>query len=215
MTFKGKNFSSIRNSSKHAPKNTNHKQLKRFFVSKLVLIKPYQETNKIPCMTNKNKIMSFLLLFLFISGMVTVVFNPVLASELVEDSWSTKTPMNFERYNLGVVAVNGKIYAVGGLSNSDGVVGINERYNPKTDKGVTLEPMPTSRYNFAIAEYQGKIYCAGGTNSTGSLCSIIEVYDPATNEWSTKASLPRNVSPRYACVLNVRFSSQTGRICLH
>jgi len=92
-----------------------------------------------------------------------MIFSSVSSSsELVEDSWNTKTPMSQARSGLGVVAVDGKIYAIGGRTET-GFVGTNECYNPKTDKWITLKPMPTPRRSFAIAEYQDKIYCIGGS----------------------------------------------------
>ncbi|MDR0319034.1 MAG: hypothetical protein LBI09_03260, partial [Nitrososphaerota archaeon] len=40
--------------------------------------------------------------------------------------------MSQARYGLGVVAVGGLIYAIGGYTD-DGVVGINECYDPVSD----------------------------------------------------------------------------------
>lgn len=65
--------------------------------------------------------------------------------------------MTQARANLGVIAMDGKIYAIGGQTDDD-YVGTNERYDPKTDTWTTLEPMPTPRTNFATVEYQGKIW---------------------------------------------------------
>ena len=127
-------------------------------------------------------------------------FNSVLASsDYVENSWSTKTPMSQARSGLGVVAMGGKIYAIGGHTSFDdfgrqtNFVGTNECYDPKTDTWVMLEPMPTARHKFAIAECQNKIYCIGGHIVDGSrwiTYDTVEMYDPVTNSWSTKASLP-------------------------
>jgi len=119
-----------------------------------------------------------------------VTLNPVSAtSDITADSWNTKTSMSQARGGLGVVAVDDKIYAIGGKTVDGVIVGTNEQYDPKTDTWTTLKAMPTSRAYFAIVAYNGKIYCIGGTNSEGS-CAITEVYDTATDSWSTKASLP-------------------------
>ncbi|MDR2203205.1 MAG: hypothetical protein LBE76_02680 [Nitrososphaerota archaeon] len=134
--------------------------------------------------------MSFLFLFFFISGSFVSVFSSVSASELADDLWKTKMPMNQARNGLGVVTVDNKIYVIGGQAD-DGFVGTNERYDPKTDKWVTLKPMPTPRVNFAIAAFQGKIYCIGGESRDG-VCSGVEVYDVATDSWSAKKDVPFN-----------------------
>jgi N-acetylneuraminic acid mutarotase len=149
------------------------------------------------------KVIPFIILFFLISNSF-ITFNPVSAQKLVEDSWNTKTPMTQGRYNLGVIAVDGKIYAIGGEIGFVSYVNTNECYDPKTDKWSTLKSMPTPKKQFAIAAYQGKIYCMGGvvdhtTWPDGSLfseitCSLNEVYDITTNSWSTKAPMPINGS---------------------
>ena len=135
-----------------------------------------------------SKTVSFFLIFLFMCGTVTNAVNSVLAQELVEISWNSKASMQQARGGLGVVAVDGRVYAIGGKA-SGGFVGTNEQYDPKTDTWKILEPMPTSRAYFAIAAYQDKIYCIGGLNKNG-LCSVTEVYDTVTGSWSVKTSLP-------------------------
>ncbi|MDR2700248.1 MAG: hypothetical protein LBC12_05510 [Nitrososphaerota archaeon] len=137
-----------------------------------------------------NKIISVMLILFFITGLFVTVLSSVLASELVEDSWNTKTPMKQGRLDLGAVAANGKIYAIGGYADTIGFVGTNERYDPVTDKWVTLTSMPTPRNAFAIVAYQNKIYCIGG-GTNGSL-SVNEVYDVTTDSWNTIAPLPVN-----------------------
>ncbi|MCL2287831.1 MAG: hypothetical protein FWC33_01430 [Candidatus Bathyarchaeota archaeon] len=143
-----------------------------------------------------NNFVPFILLFIFISGLFTAVVSPV-SVKLIENSWNTKTPMSYARANLGVIAVDGKIYAIGGYTAINhewwgpyqtGFVGINECYDPKTDTWVTLKPMPTSRANFAIVAYQDKIYCMGGESRSG-IHNAVEVYDIATDSWSTKKDI--------------------------
>ena len=136
-----------------------------------------------------NKLISLALIFIFICGSFTTVFSPVLASlEPVGGSWNSKSPMSQARGGLGVVAVDGKIYAIGGKT-VEGFVGSNERYDPKADTWTVLESMPTARAYFAIAAYQGKIYCVGGLNANG-VSSVTEVYDTDSDSWSFKTSLP-------------------------
>jgi N-acetylneuraminic acid mutarotase len=107
---------------------------------------------------------------------------------------------------LGVAAVNGKIYAIGGstasgfapgvpatavYASSDvgGFVGTNDEYDPVSNTWTSKKPMPAPRYVFAIAAYQGKIYCIGGRTSSG-YTGTNEVYDLATDTWQTKTPMP-------------------------
>jgi hypothetical protein len=100
---------------------------------------------------------------------------------------------------LGVVAVDGKIYAIGGSYQTEvpsydqfplyltKYVSTNEMYDPVSDTWVTLESMPTPRAYFAIAAYDNKIYCIGGITVCASniftfdYCLLNEVYDTVTN----------------------------------
>ncbi|MDR1993878.1 MAG: hypothetical protein LBQ98_10400 [Nitrososphaerota archaeon] len=137
-----------------------------------------------------------LMLLLFINGTIIITYKPASASTLVEDTWTTKTSMSQPRWDMSVVEVDGKIYVIGGRPSTPGSyndnVGINEVYDPKTDKWTTLAPMPTPRESFTIFEHQNKIYCIGGwvrVPHFGGIYQILvnatEVYDIASDKWNT------------------------------
>jgi N-acetylneuraminic acid mutarotase len=130
------------------------------------------------------KSVTLLLVLIFLTASCVIAAKPISAATPVENSWASKAPMHEARSNLGVAVVNGKIYAIGGNTQS-GIVGTNEEYDPETDTWTYKTPMPTPRDGFGIAVYQNKIYCIGGVN-----CNATEVYDPATDTWETKASMP-------------------------
>ncbi len=151
------------------------------------------------------KVFVLMLISLFVLSSFIGIFSSASASELIEDSWATKAPLPHARAGLGVVAVDGKIYAIGGSTSNnvdvtvnDGVdlyVDYNECYDPVSDTWVTLTSMPAPRAGFAIAAYEGKIYCVGGVAydksfGGGSPCGIFEVYDIATDSWSTMDPAP-------------------------
>jgi hypothetical protein len=133
-----------------------------------------------------------------------VAVNPVDAENPVEDLWQTKAPMNRARSDFGTVAVDGKIYAIGGsISGSWGVkaVGATEEYNPTTNTWTIKSDMPTPRANFAIAAYKNLIYCIGGVVGMETIndpvlnglevqryvkTNAIEVYDTITGTWERK-----------------------------
>ncbi|MCL2643586.1 MAG: hypothetical protein FWD52_08805 [Candidatus Bathyarchaeota archaeon] len=151
-----------------------------------------------------HKVLAVTLLCFFIAGTFVITFNSTFSSEITENSWYTKKSMSQARTGLGVVAVDGKIYAIGG-GGVGGFVGINERYDPKLDVWVTLEAMPTPRMNFGIVAYDGKIYCIGSAtyfDTSTSRVSVNEVYDIATDSWSTKAPLPFAATNLHAQVVD-------------
>ncbi|MEM3378516.1 MAG: kelch repeat-containing protein [Candidatus Bathyarchaeia archaeon] len=122
-----------------------------------------------------------------------------------ENPWVSRAPMQQARAGLGVVAVNGKIYAIGGVGRN-GFLATNEEYDPKTNTWASKAPMPTPRSAFGIAVYNNKIYCIGGYIKGGST-GVNEVYDPTTNTWTTKASMP-------VPSLNLQANAVNGKIYL-
>lgn len=120
----------------------------------------------------------------------TFLVFPVWATK---DSWVTLEPMPTARSNLGVVAVNGKIYAIGGYNGS--YLAVNEMYDPQTNTWTIMAPMPLPRSSFGICVHHDKIYVFGGIfrdnyGTRSSYTNITEVYDPSTDSWSTGASEP-------------------------
>jgi hypothetical protein len=171
------------------------------------------------------RVVALLFVFIFLTASCVIVIKPASsATDTAEDSWVTKAPMQQARGGLGVAAVNGKIYAIGGSNASGlyppiykgGFVGTNEEYDPATDMWSFKTPMPTPRSDFAIVVYQNKIYCIGGVigfhfapwegsvlrMKTFTLSGKNEVYDPATDTWETKASAPIDGMLMRASVLN-------------
>ncbi len=160
-------------------------------------------TSKKLLASNKS-IVVLLVLLLFVS-LFAVFLKPVFAFGVVEDSWAVKASMHVARSGLGVVAVDNKIYAIGGTGSSyhslTDVLGVNEQYDPVSDSWVYKASMPTARAYFAVAAYQGKIYCIGGATGVYdvgypsgfkgyTMVNVLEVYDTAADTWETKASLP-------------------------
>ena len=120
-----------------------------------------------------------------------------------ENTWTSLAPMPTARNSLGVAAVNGKIYAIGGLAtyiNGRWETNVNEEFDPTTNKWTPKNPMPTARSGFGIAVYQNKIYCIGGGIDSVYNTGVNEVYDPATDTWETKTSMP---TPRICAVTNI------------
>ena len=103
------------------------------------------------------------------------------------DKWARKADMPTKRYAISVVAVNGRIYAVVGVSNQDPYrkASTVEIYDPNTDtweKGINL---PDERGDHVSAVVNGRIYAIGGVDTwpdpvnglPDSVLSTVEVFD--------------------------------------
>ena len=90
----------------------------------------------------------------------------------------------------GVVEVEGEIYLVAGYGTSrkDTLL----KFNPQTDKWVSLAPLDFARDRVASAVLNGRIYLIGGYDGTSKLKDV-DVYDPATNSWNSAADLPEAI----------------------
>jgi hypothetical protein len=145
------------------------------------------------------KSIALLLILVFLTASNIAATNPVLASTINEDSWTTKTAMPTARSGLGVAVVNGKIYAIGGV-NDDGYLATCEEYDPVANSWVAKKSMPTPRSNFAVVVVENKIYVIGGSIGENKRTGVNEVYDAATDMWENKTSMP---TPRWLLQANV------------
>ena len=160
-----------------------------------------------------------LLVFIFLIASCLMAKPAFSSADVAEDTWVEKASMNEERAGLGVVAVNGKIYAIGGNTAAVGdsaagcFVGTNEEYDPETDTWTYKASMPTPRNHFAITAYGNKIYCIGGAvgfttdEMYGVFYSYVtsgvnEVYDRVTDTWETRAPLPDDAMKLQAHVVD-------------
>jgi N-acetylneuraminic acid mutarotase len=117
--------------------------------------------------------------------------NAAMEYDPALDSWRLLASMKAGRGSVGVAAVDGKLYAIGGREPNGAVVSTNEVYDPSTNRWKALAPLPRARDHFAIGVVDGKIHVAGGrfgpsTERTG----LHDVYDPVGDSWTSAAPLP-------------------------
>jgi N-acetylneuraminic acid mutarotase/fibronectin type 3 domain-containing protein len=103
--------------------------------------------------------------------------------------WVAKQSLPAARGAMGVAAINGKIYAVGGLS---GNVAVNHAavYDPLLNTWSPLPAMPTTRDHLTAQALDGKFYAIGGRDtSIAAVNAATEVFDPVSNTWSSLAPM--------------------------
>ena len=117
------------------------------------------------------------------------------------DSWKALAPMPTKRGSPVAVAVNDKIYVIGGAVTGPGQsavhparphtsVGTVEEYDPATNAWRPRASMPTPRNHFVGGAVNGKVYAVSGRvggafiSGGSSNVGVTEAYDPATDSWS-------------------------------
>ena len=106
-------------------------------------------------------------------------------------AWSYVASMAGMRAALGVAALGGKLYAVGGWSGFSvgaDALSVAEAYDPVDNTWSYVASMNTGRRELRAAALGGKLYAVGGWASNAAL-QTTEVYDPSTNTWSYVASM--------------------------
>jgi formylglycine-generating enzyme required for sulfatase activity len=92
--------------------------------------------------------------------------------------------MSVARGALTCVAVNGKIYAIGGNADTGTDTNLVEEYDPANNTWTTKASMPTGRHGLTSAAVNGKIYTIGGQDVAENFYGTPEEYDPATDTWN-------------------------------
>ena len=73
-------------------------------------------------------------------------------------TWTTKSPLPAARNETIAVAVNDKIYLIGGnFPRQKYDVAVNEEYDPATDRWRSRAPMPSGLNHLGAAVLDGKI----------------------------------------------------------
>jgi|GEM_PF-1732704 len=156
-----------------------------------------------------NLCFKLLLLMGFILPSLILPF-PCLAAG---DFWVALASMPTSRAGVGVVAVNSKIYAIGGSYGHNGEV---EEYDPASNSWAKKTPMPTPRIFFGIAVFNGKIYTFGGDAGNWMIgeriTNVVEVYDPATDTWERRSPMPTARMALSASVINGKIYIIGGRV---
>jgi len=128
-----------------------------------------------------------------------------LQSLAQSDPWVFKTPMPTARGFLCGTVLDGKIYIVGGIDNTQlNAIALVEMYDPVSDSWTTRASMPEARTCPAACAYNGKVYVFGGASPTlySSPKNTVFEYDPQTDAWTQKANMPHAFRSCGVAVLN-------------
>ena len=120
-------------------------------------------------------------------------------AQMPTSPWKKGAPFPQPDEELYGVALNGKMYVIGGWDDGK-AGGVNYEYNRATDKWTKKQPMPRPAHHAALAAANGKIYVMGGfvvpkdnAIPVGGAWEPIDnawEYDPAADSWKSLPPLP-------------------------
>jgi hypothetical protein len=96
--------------------------------------------------------------------------------------------MPTDRARVGLAAVGGVVYALGGSSipQSANALAIVESYDIASGKWSSNHtPMPTARYDVGVGVINGILYVVGGGSPPNACYGRLDAYNPATNYWDS------------------------------
>jgi N-acetylneuraminic acid mutarotase len=121
------------------------------------------------------------------AGRALYAYNPAT------NTWARRADMPKGSSYGAQAVVNGRLY----VYSWDKLF----RYNPRTDRWVTLEGAGI-RMDAVAAGIGGKLYLAGGMDELYLGVEALNVYDPATNTWTWKADMPLRLRAMARAVVN-------------
>ncbi|KAG9280680.1 kelch-like protein 42 [Astyanax mexicanus] len=119
--------------------------------------------------------------YLFIVGGYRMTSQEISAAHCYnpcKNEWQHIAPLNQKRANFKLVAVSGKLYAVGGHC-----LGTVECYSPEQDWWNCVSSMPDPLAEFSACECQGMIYVMGGYTARDRNTNVLR-YCPTSDTWS-------------------------------
>ena len=129
----------------------------------------------------------------------SLVFATAGLAQMPPSPWKKSAPFPEPDEELYGVAVNGKLYVIGGWGEGK-ARGANYEYDPASDKWTKKKSMPRPAHHAALATANGKIYVCGGFVAPeksplpiGAAWQPIDdvwEYDPAADSWKALAPLP-------------------------
>ena len=121
--------------------------------------------------------------------MVVVGRTTLRAPQQITDRWTRMADANSGHQYHTAVAVEGRIYVVGGNGYGMGPAKFEE-FDPETNTWKILPDMPTQRSFLGVAAVQKKIYAMGGLKGSHDAHVTMEAYDLTENTWIKYADLP-------------------------
>jgi N-acetylneuraminic acid mutarotase len=122
------------------------------------------------------------------------------ADVTVEATWLMRARLQEARQEVGVAALQEKMYVVGGFRRDGSQANTAEAYEFTVDRWQFVQPLPVALDHPAAAAARGKLYVLGGFASGAAVDLTLE-YDPQTDRWTARAQMPTRRGALAAAVI--------------
>lgn len=139
--------------------------------------------------------------FYFVGGALeNALENPGASRDLFvydfgKDRWTRGAPMSARRHHVAAAALAGKLYVVGGRSDTDLSLSSVERYDPGTGAWESTTPLPLGSGGLGVVSLGGRILAiSGGDDGERWVTPATWSLDPQTEAWTRQGdiTLPRH-----------------------
>lgn len=108
-----------------------------------------------------------------------------------QTEWVTAAPMLMAKDDFGVAVVDGRIYAIGGMTGPLATpLADSEVFDPAANRWEELPPLPTARRAVRAAAVASTIYVVGGAAANSDIVATVDAFDTVAWAWSARAPLP-------------------------
>ena len=130
------------------------------------------------------------------------------------EEWRELPPMATPRQEVGVAALDGKVYVMGGLLPGGEATLVVERFDVSDERWESVAPLlgDAGLHHVGAAAVGGRVYAIGGLiNPTFAGVSAVNAYDPGSGEWEPRADLLTARGAMGVATLNGRIYAAGGQ----
>ncbi|MCX6841491.1 MAG: T9SS type A sorting domain-containing protein [candidate division WOR-3 bacterium] len=93
---------------------------------------------------------------------------------------------------IAAAYVRGRVYIVGGMTNTSEASTVNEEYTIATNSWATRRPLPESVMAYMVGVWRDSlVYVCGGIDKNYDATRTVQVYNPFTDSWAIAAPMLR------------------------
>lgn len=107
--------------------------------------------------------------------------------------WTDLPPLPTSRQEVGVAALEDRVYVIGGILADRSATGLVERFDAAKNRWETVSPLPegTRLHHIGATSIDGGIFSIGGLDDGFRAAASVFAFDPTAGAWTQVADLPR------------------------